>query len=293
MQIGIIGGGSIGLLIGSYLGRHHDVTIYVRNEQQKKVLNRDGIHRIGAPDKTLVRALSSSVLDNEACFLVCVKQGDIPGMIPLLSKISEHTPIVFLQNGMGHLQVITSLKQPILLGVVDHGALKTGDHTISHTGSGSIGLAVFSKAEERINKLADSLHQQDFPVYIGQDWSNMLAEKLMINAVINPITAIFDVTNGAIIDNRYLNTLAKRLCEETALILQLDACKQWDRIIQVAKNTADNTSSMLKDLKEMRQTELEAITGYLIKVNSDHWIPNTLFVYHGVKALEVKKGIID
>lgn len=293
MRIGIIGGGSIGLLIGSYLSSRHQVTMYVRNEQQKESLNHKGIRRADASGKAMVQALLSNELSNEDCFIVCVKQGHIADIVPLLALVNKDTPVVFLQNGMGHLQAIKSIEQPILLGVVDHGALKSGHHTITQLGKGSIRVAAFSNADERIKGLVDAFHQLEFPVYMETDWSKLLTEKLIVNAVINPITALFDTKNGAIIHNRYLNALAKRLCEEAALILQLDPSKQWERIKQVANNTTENTSSMLKDLKEKRETELEAITGYLIQVNNDHWIPNTLFVYHSVKALEVKKGIID
>ena len=36
MNIGVIGGGAIGLLVSSYLSTFHDVTVYVYRETQKK-----------------------------------------------------------------------------------------------------------------------------------------------------------------------------------------------------------------------------------------------------------------
>lgn len=293
MQIGVIGGGSVGLLISSYLASRHQVTIYVRNARQKEYLNLEGIWREDSPGKIPVQSFRSNKLYDEDCFIVCVKQGDIAGILPVLKTVNQHTPVVFLQNGMGHLPLIASLKQPVLLGVVDHGALKSGDGSVTHTGKGTIKMAAYAYATEQFKVLVDAINQPDFPVYMEKDWFRLLAEKLMVNAVINPITALFDTKNGAIIDNRYLHRLAKGLSDEAALVLELDACEQWDRIQQVAANTAENTSSMLKDLKEKRETELEAITGYLIEVNKHHQIPNTLFVYNSVKALEAKKGIID
>lgn len=222
-----------------------------------------------------------------------MKQGQIAEIGSVLALVNKNTPVVFLQNGMAHLRLIDHIEQPILLGVVDHGASKTGHHSVSHTGKGTIRVAAFSKDVGDLLRIVQALHQSDFPVYQHDSWSQLLAEKLIVNAVINPVTAIFDTRNGAILRNPHLTLLAKGLCEEAAHVLNLDPEKQWRRIQQVACNTAENTSSMLKDLKAGRETELEAITGYLIETNPGGSIPNTWFVYHSVKALEGIKGIID
>ena len=292
MNIGIIGGGAIGLLISSYLASRHRTTIYVRREQQKNKLNREGILHDSSSKPVKVRALLGTELKKEDCYIVCVKQAHIPTIIPMLAMIDAQTPVVFLQNGMGHLDLITT-KQPILVGVVDHGALKINDHTVTHKGKGTIRLAAYAKAEKQLKGLVDAFHQPNFPVYIEKEWSQLLAGKLIVNTVINPVTAVFDIKNGEILHNRYIHTLAKSLCEEAALILELDFRDQWKYIQQVAEKTAQNTSSMLKDLREHRKTELEAITGYLIGKNKHHSIPNTLFIYNSVKALELKKGITE
>ena len=59
-------------------------------------------------------------------------------------------------------------------------------------------------------------------------------------------------------------------------------------IISVCKNTADNESSMLKDIKAHRTTEIDAIIGYILNLAQEKGIPlpitNTL--YYMVKGLE-------
>lgn len=287
VNIGVIGGGSIGLLISSYFSLKHTVTVYVRRELQKNKLNNEGIVRPDSRKVYHVKSLLINQMSEEDCYIVCVKQAHIPAILKELSKVNLSTPVIFLQNGMGHVDLIAAVKQPILLGVVEHGALKQDDHTVAHTGKGNIKIAAFSTSEILLNKLVMELHQTAFPVYMVSEWYRLLVEKLIINATINPITALFHMKNGEIIHNQYINTLAKKLCEEAALILELDAAEQWGRIQEVAKNTEGNTSSMLMDISQGRQTELEAITGYLIKRNRRNKIPYTLFIYNGIKALEV------
>lgn len=292
MKIGVVGGGSIGLLVARYLCEEHDVTLYVRRNQQKQKINDHGLLLSNNPTPWTVRALLTSEVKEEDCVIICVKQPDIGVVIPILDKLSKHTSIIFLQNGMGHIDLINNLIQPVYIGIVTHGALRKSDHIVTQSGKGSIKLANFSGNDEQLSLLVQKLNNEKFPFQIESDWQKVLAEKLVINAVINPLTAIFEVPNGDILRNAYLMYLAKELCVEACLILQLDFIGQWNHVKTVATNTKENVSSMWKDLKDHKKTENEAISGYLVK-KSTIPIPYTTFVYNSMKALEVKKGISD
>ncbi|WP_430786130.1 2-dehydropantoate 2-reductase [Virgibacillus flavescens] len=290
MKIGILGGGSIGLLVARYLGENHDVTVYVRRNQQKQKLNDHGLFLSNLTTPCKVKALLTNEVKEEDCVIVCVKQPEITAILPLLSLFDEKTPIIFLQNGMGHIDFLEGLANPVYIGIVTHGALRKSDHIVSHTGKGMIKLANFSGEEENLQMLEKQLHQPLFPIKVESDWENLLAEKLVINAVINPLSALFEVPNGEIMRNRYLMYLAKELCKEACIVLQLDYMDQWNNVQTVASITKENVSSMWKDLKRNRKSENEAISGYIVKKSTID-IPYTTFVYNSIRALEVKKGI--
>ncbi|WP_404452496.1 2-dehydropantoate 2-reductase [Virgibacillus necropolis] len=290
MRIGVLGGGSVGLLVARYLSENHEVTVYVRRNQQKQKLNDHGLFLSSHTTPCKVKALMTNELKDEECVIVCVKQPDMNSVLPLLSYMNEKTPIIFLQNGMGHIDLIRDIAQPVYIGIVTHGALRKSDHIITHTGKGIIKLANFSGSEENLSAIIHRLNNEFFPFQIEKDWQKVLAEKLVINAVINPLTAIFEVPNGDILRNTYLMNLAKELCREACYILQLDYMDQWNHVQTVANNTKENVSSMWKDLKSNRKSENEAISGYLVK-KSNSAVPYTTFVYNSMKALEVKKGI--
>lgn len=291
MDIGVIGGGAIGLLLSSYLCSNHNVTVYVRRDQQKEQLNKKGLIRTDSSKPILVESLLIDEIKKEDCFIICVKQTHLSDIFSKISKINECTPLIFLQNGMGHIEQIKHLKQPLFLGVVDHGAIKIEDHIVSQTGKGKIKLAAYPKRSQQLDGLVNTLNQSDFPMYAAEEgWSPLLAEKLIVNAVINPITALFDVSNGAILHNPYIYMLAEKVCKEAASVLDLDFNEQWKRTQEVAQNTEKNISSMLMDIKEKRETEIEAITGYLLRKEEKKLIPNTWFLHYSIKALEVKRG---
>jgi len=294
LNIGIIGGGSIGLLLSTYLSKNHQITLYVRRKEQKEIINNQGLLLVNGHQSVSVKAALTADINGEDSLIVCVKQPHLPSLLPILNKLNKNTPIIFLQNGMGHTEQIKHINQPLLLGVIDHGALKMDDRTVCHTGKGMIRLAAFHKTGERIaDNLAQALNQTDFPIQRKNDWYQLLVEKLIVNAVINPVTALFDVENGEIIRNPYIYKIAKEICRETANVLALDFNEEWIRVQYVAEKTSKNISSMLKDVKENRKTELEGITGFIIENSNNHEIPYTIFVYNSIKAIEVKKGITD
>lgn len=293
MDIGVIGGGSVGLLLSGYLALQHTVTVYVRRGEQKSAINSGGIQLAHSAKPIPVKSLLIDELKKEDCIIICVKQNDIASAIGYLDKMNEAAPLIFLQNGMGHIKYLKNIKQAVYLGTVEHGALRMDDRTVRHSGKGNIKLSAYNNGLLKCKELSSKLHQEDFPVIAAGHWSKLLAEKLAINAVINPLTALFDCKNGELLNNAYILRLARELCRETSQVLDLNGEKQWERVKKVAENTAENHSSMCTDLKENRKTEIEAIIGYLLENSENKHIPFTAFVYDSIKALEAKKGIIE
>lgn len=288
MNIGVIGGGSIGLLASGYLSRTHSVTLYVKREEQKKKFDTHQLQIINSSESynnLTINVQQISDLNDEACFLICVKQGNLNEIIPFLENIPSHTPLLFLQNGMGHIHKIEKLPHPIYLGSVDHGARRVNDYQVEHLGKGKIRLASFSGNKEELINIINALNSNLFPIEMVDNWKILLVNKLIINAVINPLTALFDVPNRSIVENEYIHYLAKNLCKEAASVLGLNEEAAWQRIQEVAINTGLNTSSMRADIKQYRQTEIEAITGYILE-NSDTDLPYTSFIYHSILAIQ-------
>jgi 2-dehydropantoate 2-reductase len=104
-------------------------------------------------------------------------------------------------------------------------------------------------------------------------------EKLVVNSVLNPLTAILDNKNGSILYNYPLTrTMRLMLAETSHVIRNLPELKDVpnvntrfgpqrleDLVVSVTKKTADNISSMLADVRAGRRTEIEYINGYIVK----------------------------
>ncbi len=271
MRVGIIGGGSIGLLFGAYLGQNHAVTIFTRRHEQAQKINELGISLfIKEAEEKVIAAdarFGDSGITDQDILIIAVKQYDLPQLISLLRSVPTAIPLCFIQNGMGHLELLNTLPQEtILVSTVEHGAKRLDDRTVSHNGVGQMNLSVYKgnyDMEERFPKSYDPR----FPICFHEEYRTIMTKKLMANALINPLTVIFQVKNGRLVDNPYYYELLKLMFEEIYSIFPLgDKEVLFNSIIGICKNTKQNTSSMLKDIQEGRKTEIDAILGYILRV---------------------------
>ncbi|WP_330948431.1 2-dehydropantoate 2-reductase [Virgibacillus sp. MG-45] len=291
MKIGVIGGGSIGLLITGFLNNLHEVTLYVRRLEQKNDLMRFGLKKANSTQSQYITVKLLEELEEVDYLFLCVKQYHLPNvLLSIRQHVNRSTPLIFLQNGMGHVKLLESLEYPTIVGIVEHGALKHNDYTYQHTGHGCIRLATYKGIDiEKLANVKRQLEQSDFPIIVENRWEQMLVEKLMINVVINPLTALFHVTNGQLNENPYLHAIAKEICNEAAMVLGVDFSTHWHRVQQIAEKTKNNYSSMLTDIIAGRRTEISSITGYIME-RAEKAIPNIAFIHDAVLAMEWNRG---
>jgi 2-dehydropantoate 2-reductase len=271
MKIGIIGAGSIGLLFASYLSKAFPVTLYTKTSEQAEKINQNGIYlkEDVSHSKASVRAFPISKWAGlEELTIIAVKQYQLRSIINQIASL-EFIPqnLLFLQNGMSHLKYLKNIPAAnIFVGSVEHGASKVNAYTVSHNGKGAINVALFRGEVERIKVFAEDCAAIPFPISLKEDYYDMLINKLIANAVINPLTAILQVKNGELITNTFYFAAVKKIFLEISFILNLeDPIKIFRDVLRICKKTGNNRSSMLKDLEAGRRTEIDAILGFLLE----------------------------
>jgi 2-dehydropantoate 2-reductase len=289
--IGIIGGGSLGLLFSAYLSDCYDVTLYTKTRTQAECISENGItlHRQGERQTKKVSAIPLGKNVKEAdLIIVTVKQYHLKEIIPFLKTLTIHTPLLFIQNGMSHIEILKNLPQRTLyLGTVEHGAMRTNMYSVHHTGIGTTRIASYRGEMESILPIVN------FPWVMESDWYAMLVKKLVVNALINPLTALYHVENGKLIKNSYFYKTMRLLFEEIADVLKLDSTfNYWENALRVCLHTSTNQSSMLKDIQEGRQTEIDAILGYIQTQAAEKRTSTPIvdFLYRSIKGIEEEKG---
>ncbi|WP_165279873.1 ketopantoate reductase family protein [Paenibacillus protaetiae] len=303
MEMDVIGGGSIGLLFAAKLALSgQKVNVWTRTERQAGEINSSGLTLIGesGPTASNIRVASYPVRisgrdgvssGEPRMALLTVKQAAITEeLILFLGELLSHpgSVIICLQNGIGHLEKLeASLPHAeVLAAVTTEGARRINGCSVQHTGRGELwfGKAAPHGAENETGKgenvgmrpdnrhilFLDILNAAGFRSFLSNDMNNRIFQKLLINAVINPLTAIYDVRNGELPEHPLRLRLMEALYEETAALLMASGWKPqgdgWQNIMGVCRATAANVSSMLSDVRAGRPTEIEWINGGIVRL---------------------------
>lgn len=196
----------------------------------------------------------------------------------LLPLLCDDTQLVLSHNGMGTIEQILPLLKPgqgLWFLSTSHGAFKPESTQVIHSGVGQSVMGPLNQAALiRQSEVEQAMQMALGPLVLQQDIWPALWQKLAVNAVINPLTALHQCKNGKLSDAKYAAAIHV-LIEEFVLIARaadqdfsIEAIEQ--KVAQVIKQTAENYSSMQQDFAKGRASELDYITGFLLKQAEQH-----------------------
>lgn len=199
-----------------------------------------------------------------------------------------------LQNGYGvwdEVKPYTTFKKafpaPVTYGV------KTENDEVIVTGEGAYYLGGFKNDKPLyIDSLANALISGGAKVQLVNDVEPYVWQKLLVNSVTNPLTALLKVPNGYLLKDEYLWKIAKEIIKEVIEIAKRESVVLPEDPVgfvkKVLEATSNNYSSMLQDIMKGRRTEIDYINGFIIIKANEHGInvPFNLMLYYLVKSLE-------
>jgi 2-dehydropantoate 2-reductase len=180
-----------------------------------------------------------------------------------------------LQNGLGNREtLVQSLGlDRVALGSTTTGATLLGPGLAKAGGEGVISL----ERNQALGPLEEALRSAGFQVHAVEDTQSLIWGKLVINAAINPLTALLRVKNGELLERPFAREAMKALARETAnvanaenIVLPFD--DPVAKAEEVAHKTAANASSMLQDVLRGAPTEIDAICGAVVRAAERHRI---------------------
>lgn len=212
-------------------------------------------------------------------------------LTPYLEHITPETNIFICQNGMGMADNLRArfwpeANAPRMFPVVtDHGAYKKGTDTVFHTGVGQmrVGGDTGDKPElvQQLQKSRD-LHVSMVP---KADIELAMMEKLVVNACINPLTAVMNCKNGDLLLAQNSRKVFEQVISEAVAVFDkeypdvlslpgartvLNKANLLTKVLRTCKITAENSLSMREDIRNHRQTEIDFINGHLTYLGRKH-----------------------
>lgn len=303
----ILGAGAIGSL---WAVRLHEAGVPVRlilsPRRQRQQLGptlpirlRTGINT--AKEKTALHSISiAKESDCISNLLIATKANDVLHALDSCRPQLEHNAaIVSLSNGMGYHEAIAQ-RMPsasTLAVTTTEGAYIDENNRVVHAGRGQSKIAVIRAAQADATTLANSVAQQlsvrGHRLHKRANYQRMLLDKLLINACINALTAIYSCENGRLLSDSSISGRLHTLISECQLIAR--ANKQTalantlpDKVRTVITATAANYSSTYTDVSKNRITEIAFINGYLTRLASEHAVsaPENKAIVEEINQLE-------
>ncbi|MBM3789722.1 MAG: ketopantoate reductase family protein [Acidobacteria bacterium] len=285
MRVVIAGTGAMAVLFGARLAPHARVTLLGTWREGIDAVNRGievspGRDRPAAadapllppqsePDRGVSATADPSAIAPAALAFVLVKSWQTERAAHGLNQcLAPEGLAVTLQNGLGNLEILQARLgvERAALGTTTCGATLTGPGRVRESGCPAIQVA----CQPRVQAAVDLLVRAGFSVELAADARSLLWGKLIVNAAINPLTALLRVPNGELLRRPEAAALMEAAAEEAAGVarrcgVDLPYADPAARARAVAGLTADNLSSMLQDVRRGVRTEIDAINGAICR----------------------------
>ncbi|HJW83124.1 MAG TPA: ketopantoate reductase family protein [Anaerolineae bacterium] len=282
MNVSIIGTGAMASLFGARLSRFADVALLGTWTEAVQAFRREGIHVEGEGTFRVHAASDPDDAPPADLAIVLVKSYQTERAALWAARTLKPQGVALtIQNGLGNVEILAARVgvDRAMLGVTTQGATLLGAGRVRPGGRGMthLGFLPIERAAPR-DWSADSLAYEVTALLNAADLSSVVSAnvealawgKVIINAAINPLTAILRVPNGALAQADDTLELMWSIVSEAAAVakahhVELPYPNPFERVKAVALATATNHSSMLQDVLKGRPTEIDAINGKIVE----------------------------
>ncbi|GAB6887205.1 2-dehydropantoate 2-reductase [Desulfothermus okinawensis JCM 13304] len=286
MKIFVLGSGALGTLLGARLSKKNEVILYSTNKNHMQEIRDNGL-KIEELDGTVNTYDLKVVLDSEKInfapdlVLVTLKTySTYNGVKNIKDRLKGNPIYLTLQNGIGNVETLIELinRDRIIAGITAQGATFVKPGYIRHGGDGVTYIGEIDKdVTKRINDIVGIFNECRLKCFATNETTKLIWQKLLINIGINAITAIARARNGYIERSVHAREISKSAVSEAILIakkLGLEFEENiFDVVLDVAKKTEKNISSMHQDILNKKKTEIDAINGAIVKYGEEFGIP--------------------
>jgi 2-dehydropantoate 2-reductase len=276
-RVCIAGAGVIGSLFAAYLARVTEVTVLVRREEHARALNEGGLRVSGRGDFTsrVTAATSPDALPEPGLVIVASKGGDVEPIAATLAGRWPGATLMTVQNGIGADEIVARHGAwPLLTAVTFMSGTRHADTHVEYvldteTWIGpSRGTTPDDAREVAAMLVLSGLKAKSFDDLRPAQWS-----KLIFNATVNTVAALtglrHDAHFAAVGDVHELGYLIRNLMDEGKAVavaagVALDE-DPWEMNLLATQRGHRHAPSMLEDVQARRPTEVDMITGSLVR----------------------------
>ena len=308
-RVCVVGGGVIGSLYAAHLARVAEVTVLTRRAEHAAALREHGLTVSGKADfSTPLHATADPAeLGDADLAIVATKATDLEDAARRLGGCVPGATVMTIQNGLGAEEIVRGYgERPLVSAVTFMCGVRHSDAHVEYeldteTWLGPFAATTsFEHAQEIEALLVESgLRARAFPDLRPAQWS-----KLIFNATVNTVAALTDLPHvGAfarVAEPTDLGLLVRDLMDEGKAVAAASGVElhedPWEMNVhavqrgetEAAAGAYAHVPSMLEDVRSHRATEVDFITGALVREAARASVPAPLHaaMYRLVKARE-------
>jgi len=316
LRVLIYGAGAVGLGLGACLLRAGADVTFLGREDTVSALERNGLIFTGifgeyeAPPGSYDACASLyDVDDGPFDFIMVTTKAhasnvaaeDIAGRLEILGDSGY---VVLFHNGWGSADIFAALipKERVLSARVITGFVREKPNEVEctvHADAIRLG-SLFGEPPEGLSRLAEAISRGGIPCEVTGEVEKYLWAKLIYNCALNPTGAVFRVTYGELADSPHTREIMNSIIEECFAAMKAGGFSTFwgspDEYLEVfyrdlVPPTASHVSSMVMDIKEGRKTEIDFISGAILRIAEEKRVdvPVNEVIYRMVKFLEGRR----
>jgi 2-dehydropantoate 2-reductase len=283
----------IGSLYAGHLGRVCEVSVLCRRDEHARSLKEHGLRVTGRSDfVTAVQAATDPAeLPQPDLVIVATKTTELEAAAARLAGHWAGAAVMTVQNGLGAEEVFAG--RQVISAVTFMSGTRHSDTHVEYildteTWLGPYGDTAYELVEETAALIVESgLKAQAFRDLRPAQWS-----KLIFNATVNAVAALTGLPHDRHFAEGQLGALVHALVDEGKAAASAAGVELWEdpwemNVLATQRGHA-HRPSMLEDVAAHRPTEIELITGALVREAEKHGVPVPLHtaLYRLVKAKE-------
>ena len=271
----ILGAGAIGSVYGAFLSKRNDI-ILIGKKAHVDAVNSKGLSISGYINKTFHLKTDREIheIPEKTLIILTTKAYDSTKAIEKTKKLlKKDTVILILQNGLG-------IKENVKRAVGDKAKILRAITTMAAEffEPGKIrfwnGETIIEQNEnaEEISKIFNDCMLK---TRLSRDINREVWNKMVVNCVVNPLSALFRVRNCEIVVDS-LRTVRHRIimeCVEVGKAEGITFPEDLEKRVDEKISSYTNFSSMCQDVMKGKKTEIDFLNGKIVELGREHHIP--------------------
>jgi 2-dehydropantoate 2-reductase len=276
-RVCVVGAGAIGSLFAAHLARVAEVAVLTRREEHARALREEGL-RVSGRAAFVARVEGASDPDEIGdvdLVVLSTKGTEVDAAAARLGGRFPGAAVMTVQNGLGVEEIVRRHGDwPVLSAVTFMSGTRHSDSHVEYildteTWLGPYGDTPFELAREVADLIvAGGLRAVAFPDLRPAQWS-----KLIFNATVNSVSALTGLPHDAHFAAREhvtdLGHLVHDLVDEGKTVAAAAGVAlhddPWEMNVLATQRGSAHYPSMLEDVEARRPTEVDLITGALVR----------------------------